>query len=360
MTGDLNSGKLADLLDTIEKQHGLAIRQKTAEHLEGTGKFILFNTCNLRDSSSNELPEADLTFQDGMDVYQYIWIAKGDMLPKTTIKPGAFVFADKAAGLVLEPTNLKPQNLLESVVNTGYIANEMKAFFNKLDTYREMDLPLARKILVHSPPGYGKTTAIFSFCIEEMVRDPGTVVVTWPTSSIRTSSVLAMLDNKVKYAPECTKMVIVMEDLGGGQREGDYSPRSVDAALLEFLDGGRNVFKIPTFVVATTNNPENLAASLADRPGRFDKVVELQPPSHEERVSLLRFILKREITPEEAKSLDNKKAAKLSIAHLKEIAIRHRLYDMTIERAAQEVIEHSEKFKNSFEDKKSLGLGGFS
>jgi hypothetical protein len=215
---------------------------------------------------------------------------------------------------------------------------------------------LARKILVHSAPGCGKTTAIFSYCSSEIKKDPGTVVITWPTSSVRPNDVLSFFDGGVEYSPECSKLIIIMEDIGGGEREGSYSPRDVSGALLEFLDGGKNLFVIPTFVAATTNYPENLVASLADRPGRFDKIIGLDYPKAQERVEIAEFIIKRSLEGEEKKSLMSDKAKSFSIAHIKEIIVRHMLYDITIADAVLELYNHQQNFKNNFEKKKS---GGF-
>lgn len=332
------------------------VKEKIQERMKNTGTFYLYNTAEVGQNMT--LPEADLTFQNENFIYQYVFVPfDTNLRPKTKIRPGSYSLVSSNAGLQLDPTELKPQNLLQSVLNTSYISSEIEMFFKKIKIYQELELPPARKILVHSQPGYGKTTAIFSYCIEELKRDPGTVVISWPTAAVRSYEVLDFFSNGVEYAPECTKMILVMEDIGGGQREGSYAPRGVDASLLEFLDGGRNVFKIPTFVAATTNNPENMAAALADRPGRFDKIIGLKAPGPEERVQIAEFIIKRELTEEEKQAIAHKQANNFSIAHIKEVVIRHLIHETPISQCVKELADHQKRFKENFEEKQGIGMG---
>jgi SpoVK/Ycf46/Vps4 family AAA+-type ATPase len=122
------------------------------------------------------------------------------------------------------------------------------------------------------------------------------------------------------------------------------------------LDGVGNVFKLPTFIVATTNHPEQLMASLSDRPGRFDRFIELLPPSPEERVRLFEFVAKRSATEEEATAIKDKKANGLSAAHITEIVIRHRLTDKSIYVIVKEMLEHSLNVKNNFSINTDIGF----
>ena len=211
-------------------------------------------------------------------------------------------------------------------------------------------------MLIYSAPGLGKSSTISHFCNETSKHDEGTVVMIWPTSKIDSDDVLDFLSTGSTFTKKCTKLILVLEDIGGGEHEGGRS-RQVDAGLLNLLDGVSDVFKLPTFIIATTNHPENLLASLADRPGRFDLMLELQPPSGEERVKLLEFIANRELTPEEKKVFLDKKCDGLSIAHLDEIIVRSLLHDRTLEQTLREILDHRKNVKAAFEKAKdSLGF----
>lgn len=113
------------------------------------------------------------------------------------------------------------------------------------------------------------------------------------------------------------------------------------------------VFKLPTFIIATTNHPENLLSSLADRPGRFDLMMKLTAPSIDERISLMEFICGRSLSEEEKSALNKKGTEEFSIAHLEEIAVRAELHDKTHAQVIDELIKHKELFSRDFEDRES-------
>jgi SpoVK/Ycf46/Vps4 family AAA+-type ATPase len=126
--------------------------------------------------------------------------------------------------------------------------------------------------------------------------------------------------------------------------------------MLNLLDGVGMMFRLPTFIVATTNHPENLLESLADRPGRFDLMLKLEPPSSEERVNLLNFIAKRDLTPEEVIAISDKSLDKFSIAHLEEIVVRSELHDKTYKQVIDELLDHQKKISKGFEERRSVGF----
>jgi hypothetical protein len=191
-------------------------------------------------------------------------------------------------------------------------------------------------------------------------EDKGTVVLFWDTSDIRSSTVSKFLSTGSKFSKDCTRMLFVMEDIGGGNTEGYHGPKGADASLLELLDGASVSFRLPTFIIATTNTPENLLKSLADRPGRFDQMFELEGPNAEERFKLGTYIAKRELSGDEAMALKSKDADGLSIAHISEIVIRAELHDKTFAEVITEMKEHKARIERAFEKakKKQVGLMG--
>jgi SpoVK/Ycf46/Vps4 family AAA+-type ATPase len=209
----------------------------------------------------------------------------------------------------------------------------------------------------------GKTCSIMQAAKDIKDKDPGTVVINWPTSEIDASTVFKFFTKYSEYTPEATKLILVIEDIGGSSHEG-YSRRDeVSSSLLNLLDGINNVFKIPTMIISTTNHPENLMASLAQRPGRFDMMLEIEPPSQKERLSLVEFIAKRKLTKEEKDALDEKNnpgVNSFSIAHLQEIVIRSRLHSKSISLVVKELLDHATRFKLDFaKPKKGSGFALF-
>lgn len=325
------------------------------------GKFILkqkTSFAHMADGSVTELPESDLCFQDGNTIYQYKF-EKPEDDRSYEIEPGTFVLTETVVGLQLKKLTFKKRNLLETATNTSKILGEAKKFFSRLHVYEKLGRPKKRGVLLYSNPGMGKTSAIERVCLQLLEEDPGTIIIVWPTSEIEADKIVKLLSTNSKYAAECTRMVLIIEDIGGGERESHRSQSAVDSGLLNLLDGVGVIFQLPTFIIATTNHPENLLASLADRPGRFDLMMKLQPPSLDEKRALMEFICKRPLTKDENDALDNKNIEDFSVAHLEEIAVRAELDDKSHAQVIKEMIDHTALFKRDFEDKakRSMGMG---
>jgi len=328
-----------------------------AENIEG--KFIvkkITKFADLVEGQELEMPESDLCFQNENSIIQMKYERPEDDR-KYEVKPGIFTFSETSAGLVLTKVELKQRDLLTSVDNTAKILKEAQTFFSRLHVYEKLQRPKKRGVLLFSRPGMGKTSAIEKVCSEFIKEDPGTVVVLWPTSEIEADSVVRFFTSRSEYSKDCTRLVLIIEDIGGGERDGDRGTSPVDSGLLNLLDGVGLTFRLPTFIVATTNHPENLLESLADRPGRFDLMLQLNPPTHKEKIELLRFISKRDLTPDEENAIGGKGTEEFSIAHLEEIAVRALLHDKDYPSVIQELVDHSKRYKKAFEKDRTLGLG---
>lgn len=322
------------------------------------GKFVIKKItkfAELAESQVLELPESDLCFQNEERIIQMKYV-RPEEDKKYEIKPGVYTLAESSAGLVTTKVELKKRNLLETIDNTKAILKEARTFFNKLHVYERLGRPKKRGVLLYSKPGLGKTSAIEKFCGDAMNEDPGTVVLIWPTSEIEADSLVRFLTSSSEYTAECHRLILIIEDIGGGERDGDGGRMGIDSGLLNLLDGVGVTFKLPTFIVATTNHPENLLESLADRPGRFDLMLELNPPDADQRQALLAFICKRDLNPEEIEAIRSKAAADFSIAHLEEIAVRAELHDKTYPQVITELAEHSKRYKKAFSKQRSMGM----
>lgn len=311
---------------------------------------------DLMQDSTLSLPESDLCIQNDEFVIQLEY-SRPEKEVKYEIEPGVHTLVSTSNGLVTSKIELNQRVLLETVDNTTKIINEAKTFFNKLEVYEMLKRPKKRGVLLYSKPGCGKTSAIEKFCLDTMKNDPGTVVLVWPTSNVEADDVVHFLNARSEYKQECTKLILIIEDIGGGESEGRGGHHGVESGLLNLLDGVGVTFKLPTFIVATTNHPENLLESLADRPGRFDLMLELRPPSLEERIKLLSFISKRDLSDEEKKSINLPGTEDFSIAHLEEIVVRSLLHNKTYGEVVQELVAHSKRYKKSFEKEKDFKLG---
>ncbi len=310
---------------------------------------------DLEENKETELPTSDLCLTSNEAIVQFEYVEDEAGQEKYKISPGVYTVNRGAVGLRLDKTEIREDNLLTSVINTKTIRGEADRFYNKLHVYEQLRLPKKRAILLYSDPGLGKSSAIRQTIRELTLNDPGTVALIWPTSEVRAEDFSKFLSFAVDYEPTCTNLLLIMEDIGGNEEEGGRL-REVNSGLLNMLDGVNVVFKLPTFMIATTNYPANLLSALSDRPGRFDQMIELQPPAYDEQIALMEFIAKRPLTDDEKAAFKITGANKLSIAHLNEIVIRSMLHDKTFTQVIKEMVEHQERVKKSFEKKNAMGL----
>ena len=338
----------------------MAISNTTKEKKESG--FHIKKIHNLKEVAAKGesfIPESDLSIQVDEFLLQYDY-ERNEIQKNIVVKPGIYNLTKSAIGIDIVPMEFVKKDLLISITNTSQILSEANIFFNNLPIYDELKQPKKRAILLYGSPGQGKSVSIIQAANDLKKSDPNSVVINWPTSELEASQVFKFFTTYSEYAPECSKLILVIEDIGGGSHEG-YSRRDeVSSSLLNLLDGINSVFKIPTLILSTTNHPENLMESLANRPGRFDMLLEITSPPYDERVALVEFLAKRPLTEEEKASLDganNKGVEAFSVAHLQEIVIRSRLHQKTINTVVKELIEHSKKFKSDFQKVKKSGFG---
>lgn len=325
-------------------------------------KFKVKKVTEIKDESTVEsvmaleLPTSDLCLTAGNKIIQFEYMDEDQSpIEKVPVKPGIYSMKKTVSGIGLAPTELRNQPLLTSVMNTRAIKQQVYAFFNKIEVYKRLKQPLKRSILLYSAPGLGKSSAIGQTCSELREEDTGTVVLLWPSSELKAEDVSNFLSFAADYTPEVTRLLLILEDIGGMQEEGNH--RHVSAGMLNMLDGMGVTFTVPTFIIATTNFPESLMETLNDRPGRFDELIELLPPKGDERVAILEFIENRTLTDSEKSALMNKRADSLSIAHLKEIAIRAALFDKTFDEVIDQMLNHKKRIKKNFSKQESMGIG---
>lgn len=319
---------------------------------ENKGEFIVRKVTNIIDlKEGDKIEESDLCFQTEDRIIQCEYIKEETKREKYKIEPGIYSLAHMGNSVGLEDMNMKQRRILESYDNSEKIMSEAKLFFSQKKVYEFLEKDMKRAILVYSPPGFGKTCAITRVSKQLHDEDAGTVIISWPTAELDARSVSRFLTSRSEYTKECTRLVFIIEDIGGGEMEHNGGPRGIDSALLNLLDGVDVAFPLPTFIIATTNHPGSLLDALADRPGRFDEFIELEPPDLKQRIELVEFIAKRDLNGDEKDALKN--AENFSVAHLSEIVERSLLKDKAYRVVIDEICNHRERFSRNFEKTKA-------
>ncbi|MEW9528320.1 AAA family ATPase [Microbispora sp. NPDC049125] len=142
---------------------------------------------------------------------------------------------------------------------------------------REHGQHLKRGLLLHGPPGTGKTHTV-RYLMGRM-RDCTVIVMTG--AAIRFVTQAAGLARRLQPA------VIVLEDVDLVARDRSYTEdgNPLLFALLDAMDGVGADADV-TFVL-TTNRADVLERALADRPGRVDLAMEIPRPDAAGRMALL-------------------------------------------------------------------------
>ena len=120
--------------------------------------------------------------------------------------------------------------------------------------------------------------------------------------------------------------------------------------ILNFLDGYSSWNNC--YVLATTNYPEVLPPNLIDRPGRFNNLVEIKPPTDDQKV----FFLKQKGFSDEDIAKILVKAKDFSLDYIAQLALTAKIQKLPLIESLTILENNKKKVKGSFKGKSSLGL----
>jgi ATP-dependent 26S proteasome regulatory subunit len=173
------------------------------------------------------------------------------------------------------------------------------------ELHRAMKVRYRRGVLLHGPPGNGKTSTI---------RHLGAMLPKIPGLILRAKSNFDTDDfeNVVTRWRKMAPAMLVIEDLNWLLEEVNVS------AFLNLIDGVDSATTVGgLLLLATTNHPDTLDPAINSRPGRFDVVIELPPPDLGLRKEFFARSLE-EISPDMIRRLAGN-TPDMSFAHLEEI-----------------------------------------
>ena len=157
------------------------------------------------------------------------------------------------------------------------IETEVIRFFDAevAELYREMNVPYRRGVLLHGPPGNGKTSTIRHIGAS-LPQIPAMILR--PAANFDSDDLQQVLDRWRRQAPA----ILVIEDLNWLLNEVNVS------TFLNLLDGIDSNVTGGLLLIATTNHPHKLDPAVNNRPGRFDVVIEVPCPGPRLRAEFFR------------------------------------------------------------------------
>ena len=194
-------------------------------------------------------------------------------------------------------------------------------FIAQREGLRALGMPVKKGLLLHGPPGTGKTHTI-RYLASQL---PG------HTTLLVTAEQVCFLADYFRLARFLQPAILVIEDVDliARAREEMRSPgeESLLNRLLNEMDGLREDAAI--LFLLTTNRPGQIEAALAARPGRIDQAIEFPLPDDAGRAKLVALYSRGFAIGAELADLVVRKTEGASAAFIKELMRRCAQYHLS-------------------------------
>lgn len=227
-----------------------------------------------------------------------------------------------------------------------YIHKLLDQFCSKKVEFEKLNIAYKTGLLLHGIQGGGKTS-ILSSIIQKIIALDG---VCFLLKNIGDVYSFDKFYKTIYRKIEPNRLIVnIFEDIDG-MATGDS-----ETTLINILDGIGDCNSVIN--IATTNYPESLSARLINRPGRFDRRIEIKPPSPENRKKYLLLRLPEEFQKTINVNLWVSKTDNFTLAQLNEIVKSVLLLDENFDDMVKKISEMCQIPKSRDYDQK--GTVGF-
>jgi len=161
---------------------------------------------------------------------------------------------------------------------------EVFGFIENVKKYNECGIN-KRGIILHGKPGTGKTTIGNIIC--NMAPNNTVIWITPEILSENNYKARSSIKALYKLAEFLSPCIIMLEDLDLFSQDRDRGGDVLSlGALMNILDGVNTISNSVT--IGTTNRLESIEGALRNRPGRFDRIIEIPPLSKDLRMKMFK------------------------------------------------------------------------
>jgi len=156
-------------------------------------------------------------------------------------------------------------------------------FLRLMPILSERGLPNSRGIILSGAPGTGKTMYAKSLAAEA------------ETTTILISAEMIQQRHDVKsvfkLARRLSPALIIIEDIDtAGTVSRKFNDHPILGEYLQAMDGMESNNGV--VILATTNHTENIDPAISDRPGRFDRIIEVPLPDKNQRKEIIQNLMR--------------------------------------------------------------------
>lgn len=266
------------------------------------------------------------------------WARMGEVFTRIgasaqSLPPGVYACGISQTG----PYLFKVKNDTDSLVvfpdgPTNEVLNEIRHFQTLKALFKKYGFLHKRGILMHGPPGSGKTVTL-QLIIDLLVNELGGVALYLESPAAG----IACLQMVRAIEPD-RQIVCIMEDF-------DNLIRGNSTSWLALMDGEAQVDNV--VFVATTNYPEQLDKRFVDRPSRFDLIKYVGLPTSDSMRVYLRAKVADMSERDIATFAKVAEKGEYTISHLKELVILTHCFGYSIDSAVDRIKKAREAILDS-------------
>ncbi|THV08367.1 P-loop containing nucleoside triphosphate hydrolase protein [Dendrothele bispora CBS 962.96] len=187
-------------------------------------------------------------------------------------------FWQKDAGLWYEIQKADWKDVILKEEFKKSLKKDVYGFFESEQLYKDLGIPWKRGLILHGPPGNGKTISLKTIMKTCDALGYAPLYVKSFTSYFGDEYSMEVVFGKARQLAPC---VIILEDLDSLIND---SNRSFFLNQLDGLEGNDGLL-----VIGTTNHFDRLDPGISTRPSRFDRKYLFDDPDQEERVLYVRY-----------------------------------------------------------------------